>query len=241
MRWTRFSARTTLSAGALELATGVAVCVGLVRVLAGIAMAAQGAIFSGLLAYTRRNGVAGDCGCLGWRDSAYGMTWRGLARAGWVLAAGLLDLTVGWPGPSGLTRPWSAAGTVGGGIVVTLLSVNLPYRTPSCNRRLWYPRRDTLDALTRHAVFAAMAAAAGPLGKEFAYRRVRCSEEFWFPATLACGPARQALVFRVTHAPGGGLAVHACWQDGVPAAARRRALTGSMARRLAPDGDGTPA
>jgi hypothetical protein len=102
-------------------------------------------------------------------------------------------------------------------------------------------RRDTLDALTRHAVFASMAAAAGPLGKEFAYRRVRCSEEFWFPATLARGPAPQTVVFRVTHAPGGGLAVHASWQDRMPAAARRDTLTTIMARRLARREDGTPA
>jgi hypothetical protein len=186
-------------------------------------MAGQGAVFTGLLANARRVGAPGGCGCLGRRGGGEAVTWRSLARALWVVAAGVLQVTAPWPGPGSLTRPGPLAGAVAGGILVALLSAGLPYRTPRCHRRLWYPVRETAAALAAHSTFAAMAATAGPLGTAFGYRRIRCVEELWFPASAAPGQAPKIVDFRVTHGPTGALAVHASLRDEMPGPARRRA------------------
>lgn len=215
--------RIEVAAAALECATAAAVLTGLVPAVAGTVMAGQGAVFTGLLANARRVDAPGGCGCLGRRGGSEAVTPRSFARALWVLAAGLLQLVAPWPGPGSLTRPGPLAGAVAGGIVVALLSAGLPYRTPWCHRRLWYPLRETARALVGHPAFAAIATAAGPLGTAFAYRRVRCVEEFWFPAPAAPGEAPRIASFRVTHGPTGDLAVHASLRDDeMPGPARRR-------------------
>jgi hypothetical protein len=101
--------------------------------------------------------------------------------------------------------------------VLALLSLRTPLRTPVCHRRIWRPARATLRALTGHAVFAAMADAAGPFGPVTRYRRNGCTEEFWFAAAPPVSDVRgqaRAVVFRVRPtSPGGTLAVQASLQD----------------------------
>jgi hypothetical protein len=80
-----------------------------------------------------------------------------------------------------------------GAAVLMLLGARGAMATPLCRRRFWRPARATLRALTGHAVFAAMAEAAGPLGRVASHRRLGCADEFWFPAASA-GPGR-AVVF----------------------------------------------
>src|ERR1700689_3478608 len=102
----------TLTAGVAECATGAAVCAGLFHAIAGIAMAGQGLAFVGLLSYVRTARIPRDCGCIRWRQAAGqgAVSWRALARAAWILAAGALDVTVRRPAGASLSRSWFAAG-----------------------------------------------------------------------------------------------------------------------------------
>jgi hypothetical protein len=201
--------RVEIGAAAVECLTSTALLAGLAPEAAGAALAAQGVVFTVLLANARRVGVPGGCGCIGWRRTgAESMTWRSQARALWVVAAGLLQLTAPWPGLVGLARPGPVAGAVAGAILVVLLSARVP-RTPRCHRRLWLPLRDTLQALQRHPVYTAMAAAAGPPADVFGYRRAGCADELWFPVVGVPGDVPRTICFRVAHGRDGTLIVHA--------------------------------
>jgi hypothetical protein len=198
--------------GGLECAVGVAVVA--YPVAGGPAMAALGAAFCAVLGYARVKRVPGGCGCVEWRTpprpAGQRVSWPDIARSAMLFGAGLAAAVLR-PGPAaGVNRAWFGAGLLAGAAVLTLLSLT-PLRTPVCHRPIWRPARATLRALTGHAVFAAMADAAGPFGPVTRYRRAGCTEEFWFAAAqpITGGQAR-AVVFRVRHtSPGGTLAVQA--------------------------------
>lgn len=234
--------RVEVGAAALECLTGAAVVAGLAPRAAGVALAGQGVVFSALLAHARLVGAKGGCGCMGWRRAGAGsVTWRSLARALWVLAAGLIQLATPWPGPAALARPGALAGAVAGGILVVLLGAGVP-RTPRCHRRLWRPLGETLRALREHPVYAAMAAAAGPFGTAVGYRREGCADELWFPVVSGPGDGPHTVCFRVAHGPDGALTVHAVVRNELPAPASRRAARspgaaqGPLARAQGPIG-----
>jgi len=217
------------AAGAAECATGAAVCAGIFPVLAGATMAGLGAVFTALLLNARRAAVPGGCGCLRWRHGEAGaVTWLVIARAGWILAAGLASVALPRPGLPFFARPWFYAGVAAGSIMLALLSAAPASYRGLCGWQRWLPVRGTLASLTRHPVFAAMAGPAGLFGQEFGYRRAGCAEEFWFRASpeSQCRPG--AVVFRVMRLPGGALAVHASVRDAMPPAARRRAWPGPL-------------
>jgi hypothetical protein len=199
--------------GGLECAVGVAAAT--YPVAGGAAMAVLGAAFCALLGYARVKRVPGGCGCVEWRTprpAAQRVSWPEIVRSAVLFGAGLAA-TILRPGePGAVSRAW-LGGLLAGGAVLTLLSLRLPLRTPVCHRPVWRPARATLRGLTGHAVFAAMAGAAGPLGPVTRYRRTGCTEEFWFAAAQPVNDVRseaRAVVFRVRHtSPGGILAVQA--------------------------------
>jgi hypothetical protein len=206
--------------GGLECAVGVAVAVGADPVAGGAAMAAAGAAFCAVLGYARVKRVPGGCGCVEWRTAARPaarrVSWPEIARSAMLLAAGLAAAVLR-PGAAGaVNRAWFGAGVLAGGAVLALLSLRTPLRTPVCHRPIWRPARAAVRALTGHAVFAAMADAAGPFGPVMRYRRTGCTEEFWFTAARGSNDVRgedRAVVFRVRHAsPDGTLAVQASVQ-----------------------------
>ena len=196
--------------GGLECAVGVAV--GAYPAVGGAAMAVLGAAFCALLGYARVKRVPGGCGCVAWRTPArpaeQRVSWPDIARSALLFGAGLAAAVLR-PGEA-VGRTWFAVGLLAGGTVLTLLSFT-PLRTPVCHRRIWRPARATLRALTGHAVFVAMADAAGPFGPVTRYRRTGCTEEFWFAAaqSMTGGQAR-AVIFRVRPtSPDGTLAIQA--------------------------------
>jgi len=195
--------------GGLECAVGVTVWAD--PLAGGAAMAVLGAAFCALLGYARVKRVPGGCGCVEWRrparPAAQRVSWPEIARSATLLGAGLAAAVLRPGGTGPVDRAWFGAGLLAGGAVLTLLSLR---RTPVCHRPVWRPARSTLRALTGHAVFAAMAGAAGPLGPVTRHRRAGCTEEFWFAVR---GQAR-AVVFRVRHtSPDGTLAVQASLRD----------------------------
>jgi hypothetical protein len=200
--------------GGLEGAVGVAVCV--YPVAGGAAMAVLGAAFCALLGYARIKRVPGGCGCVEWRTptrpAAQRVSWPEIVRSAMLLAAGLAAAILPPGRPDAVNRIWFGAGMLAGAAVLTLLSLT-PLRTPVCHRPIWRPGRATLRALTGHAVFAAMAGAAGPFGPVTRYRRTGCTEEFWFPAAQPsndAGSQARVVIFRVRHtSPDGTLAVQA--------------------------------
>jgi hypothetical protein len=225
------------AAGGVECAVGVVVCAGVLPAVGGAVMAGLGAAFCGLLGYARIRGLPGGCGCIEWRPPAAPasrtVSWREIARSAVVLGAGIAlaatapsvlgtsvlgtsvlgtsVLGTSVPGPSGLG--WFGAGLLAAGVVLILLSVRAPWRTPVCHRPLWRPARSTLRALTGHGVYLAMAASAGPLGPLSRHHRTGCADEFWFTAPDGGGEQR-AVVFLVRYgAPGGALAVRASVRD----------------------------
>jgi hypothetical protein len=222
-----------LTAAVAECATGAAVGAGLFPVIAGIAMAAQGAAFVVLLSYVRMARIPGDCGCIRWRQPGGpgAVSWRALARAAWILAAGVLDVTARRPAGASLSRPWFDAGCAAALLALAGLSADLPPRTVRCHRRLWLPARGTLAALTRNALFQAMADAAGPFGPEVGYLRAGCTDEFWFQAVPGTGPPASAVLFRVSHtARGASLAVQASVETEIPVLRQAHRRPVSVAR-----------
>ena len=204
--------------GGLEIAVGVAVVAD--PVAGGAAMTAAGAAFCALLGYARVKRVPGGCGCVQWRTparpAAQLVSWPDIVRSAILLGAGLAAVLLRPGETAPVNRAWFGAGLLAGGAVLTLLSFT-PLRTPVCHRRIWRPTRATLRALTGHAVFAAMAGAAGPLGPVTSYRRAGCTEEFWF----AVRDEARAVVFRVRHTrPDGTLAVQASLRDISPTITR---------------------
>src|SRR5258708_1391500 len=208
--------------GAVECMTGAAVCLGAVPLLAGSAMAVLGSTFAALLVQARRTGAPGGCGCLPWRYPAGAITWPAIMRAGCVLAAGVTDAAIRLPGPSAIGHAWFDTGAVAAAIVYVLLSVHWPVRTPRCHRRLWFPTREGLTALTGNAVFTAFAESYGPFTAAVGYRRDGCTDQF----SLAAGSAepRRELLFDVSRGPGGTVAVRASVHDGL--------LAGGLGGRL---------
>lgn len=225
------------AAGCAECAVGAVVCAQLLPVAGAAVMAGLGASFCVLLGYARVKRVPGGCGCIEWRVPVAApvrtVSWREIARSAVVLAAGtaaavssagvsagvstarVSSAAVAVPaGVAAYGQGWFAAGLAAGAVVLVLLSLPPVWRTPVCHRPLWRPARATLQALTQHGVYRAMAASAGPLGPLARYRKTGCSDEFWFPA--ADGGEQRSVVFVVRHgSPGGALAVRASLQDGV--------------------------
>jgi uncharacterized membrane protein HdeD (DUF308 family) len=201
--------------GVLECAAGAAV--GIYPVAGAVAMAVLGAAFCALLGYVRVKRVPGGCGCVEWRTpTAQRVSWPEIVRSAMLFGVGLAAAVLRPGEAAAVSRAWFGAGLLAGGAALTLLSLRGPLRTPVCHRPIWRPARATLRALTGHAVFTAMADAAGPFGIVTRYRRTGCTEEFWFaaaqPASDVPGDAR-AVVFRVRHtSPGGPLAVQASLQ-----------------------------
>jgi Methylamine utilisation protein MauE len=209
--------RAELAVGAAELAMGVLVCSGVSRVLGGVVLASFGAVFCVLLGYVRVKRVPGDCGCIRWRSAQETApepaTWRAMVRSGMLFCVGTAYVMVPAGTAGAPDRAWFGGGMLAGGTVMVLLSMHLPVRTRVCQWPPWRRIRTRLRVLAGHEMFAEMAASAGPFGPVARYRRTGCTDEFWF--TAATGPARQAVVFRVSHAaPDGRLAVHASVRDG---------------------------
>jgi hypothetical protein len=195
--------------GAVECITGTAVCAGWFQRVSGIAMAAEGALFCSVLAFTMRSGLRGGCNCMGWRRTAAPITWRTVARAGWLVGTGAVDATVVRIADSRTEWLWVAAGVVTGGVVLILLSMNWPPRTPICHRPLWTSAGKVANALMEAPVFQAAEDANGSFRREFVHRRRRCVDEFSFSIEGAQPSANDAMVFRVRFASSGVMAVQA--------------------------------
>ncbi len=207
---------TGLAAGGVECGTGVLVCSGAYPVLGGAGMAALGAVFCILLAYVIVRQIPGGCGCIRWRTTpgtaAEAVTWRTMTRSGMLFGAGIAYMVVSAAAANAPRGDWFGGGVAASGIVLVLLSMPVPVRTPVCRRPLWRQMRTTLRALTSHEMFAAMAASAGPFESVARYRRTGCADEFWFRAVT--GQDSQAVVFQVHQAvPGARLAVHTTLRD----------------------------
>ncbi len=207
---------TGLAAGGVECVTGVLVCSGAYPVLGGAGMAALGAVFCILLGYVLVKQIPGGCGCIRWRTApetaAEAVTWRAMARSGMLLGAGIAYMLVSADAANAHRGDWFGGGVVASGIVLVLLSMHMPVRTPVCRRPLWRQTRTTLRAVTSHEMFAAMAASAGPFEPVARYRRTGCTDEFWF--TAVTGQDSQAVVFQVHQGvPGALLAVHTSLRD----------------------------
>ncbi len=207
---------TGLAAGGVECGTGVLVCSGAYPVLGGAGMAALGAVFCILLAYVIVRQIPGGCGCIRWRTTpgtaAEAVTWRTMTRSGMLFGAGIAYMVVSAAAANAPRGDWFGGGVAASGIVLVLLSMPVPVRTPVCRRPLWRQMRTTLRALTSHEMFAAMAASAGPFESVARYRRTGCADEFWFRAVT--GQDSQAVVFQVHQAvPGARLAVHTSLRD----------------------------
>jgi hypothetical protein len=204
---------TGLVAGAVECVTGVLVCSGAYPVLGGAGMAALGAVFCVLVAYVFVRQIPGGCGCMRWRTApetaAEAVTWRAMANSGMLFGAGIAYMIVSADAANAPRWGWFGGGVVASGIVLMLLSMPMPVRTPVCRRPLWRQMRTTLRVLTSHEMFAAMAASAGPFEPVARYRRTGCIDEFWFTAVTG-----HAVVFQVHQAvPGARLAVHTSLRD----------------------------
>jgi hypothetical protein len=205
--------RVELAAGGFECAVGLAVGARLAPLPGCVAMALLGAGFCALLGYARWKRVLGNCGCIQWRPApvppGQTVSWREIARAALLSVAGAAGAAAAAHQPGIADHGWFGAGLLAGAAGAVLLSFSGPPRTPVCRRRLWLPGRATLRALTGHAVFAAMAESAGPLGPVARHSREGCADEFWFPVA-AEGGASRAVVFQVQHRrPGANLAVRA--------------------------------
>ena len=228
--WRRFG----LAAGGAECVAGAVVCSGRFPVAGGAALAALGAVFCALLGYVQVRKIPGGCGCIRWRPAsgttASGTTASGTAAqapAGRAVIRGAVLLGAGLAyAVAGIGAPrlwwWFGAGAAAGMVVLVLLSRPDPVRTPVCGRPLWRRTSATLRVLASHETFAAMAGSAGPFGPVVRYRRLGCTDEFWFTVPPEHGPAQQGLpdqgsraaVFRVRWvAPGARLAVHTSLRD----------------------------
>ena len=210
---------------------------------------AAGAGFCVLLGYARVRRVPGGCGCIQWRTApppAAGIvSWREIARAALVAAAGAVGAVFLRGEAGAVDRPWFWAGIAAGGGLLMLLSMRTLPRTPVCRRPVWFPARATLPTLAGHGVFEAMAESAGPFGPVVRYRRSGCSEEFWVTPLPpgATGPGRagdggqRAVVFRTQYATrGGGLAVQASVRDAEAVADRPARSIGARDSMLAGHG-----
>jgi hypothetical protein len=215
---------------AAETWAGCAECVAGLGVVAGVrwaapVMAGLGAAFCVLLGYVRVRRVPGGCGCIEWRaparPAARTVSWAELARSAMVLAAGVIGVAAARGGAAAFGHVWFGAGVLAGGAACLLLSVPAPWRTPFCHRPLWRPGRATLQALTEHGVFQAMAESAGPFGPPVRRSASGCTDEFWF-TRAGSDEAGPSVVFQVRHA----------WPD------RSLTVRASLLSVAAPDGAG---
>ncbi len=225
------------AAGTVECATAAAVCLGAAPVVTGPVMAALGTVFTVLLVRARRSRAPGGCGCLPWRGAADRITWRAIARAGCVLAAGVADLGAA---PAGLRQAGHAGfdlGALMAALAYTLLSMQLPVRTPRCHRSPWFPARHALRAVTGNAMFGSFLDSHGPLLSGPRYQREGCTDQFSFilPAETAGSAVRpRELTFDVVHGPGGAVALRAAVRDGArPVAGRPMKLPATVRIRPA--------
>ena len=238
----------TWAAGGVECAVGVLVCSGAYPAVGGASMAVLGAVFCALLGYVRVKRVLGGCGCTRWgataETAADSVTWRSLARGALLLGAGVADALVRADAAAASQLGWFMAGIITGGLVLVVLSVRMPVRTPICRRPLLRRTQAMLGALAGYETFAAMAASAGPFSPAVRHRRTGCTDEFWF--TPADGQAGQAVIFRVNHAVNSPLpAVHISLRDSrapeVPWPDRTVTMPGRLAGMAQPPGPGRAA
>ena len=212
-----------LTAGAVECTAGAVLVSGRFPVPGGVALAVLGTVFCALLGYVRVMRIPGGCGCVQWRPGLAKASelpgWRAIGRAGVMAAAGVAYAVAGegvapvWSGLGVAPQRdwWFVGGVVMGLLVLLVLSVPGAVGTPRCRRPLWRQRSATLRALARHEAFAAMAGSAGPFGPEVRYRRLGCTDEFWF---TPADPGGRAAVFQVRRAARGTrLAVHTSLRD----------------------------
>jgi hypothetical protein len=209
-----------LSAGLAECATGLLVCSRILPAAGGAAMAGLGLVFVGSLIHARQAGASGGCGCIGWKRRATSETirLREIARAVWIVIAGVLCAVVQAPASPPFGQPLLYAGFAAGCLILVLLSVSVD-AAPSRLRCGWRRRRNarsTLATLAGHPVYEAMAESVGPFASEFGYRGAGCTEEYWFAGSRGPTSARQVTAFRVTHLPGRELAVQASLEDRMP-------------------------
>jgi hypothetical protein len=199
-------------AGAAECAVGTIVCLGLLPVAGGAApCVAGGAGLSGLglafvsvTSYARATRAPGGCGCLRWKHAEQRVTWRAITRACCVLAAGIADLLAGSPRPGNLASPWSGLGALVGTCVLIVMTVRMVPRS-RCQRRLWWPTRDALRALTDHPVFEAITGkAVAPSRSAFTHSRDGCADLFFLPDPADPG---QGTMFQVSREENGVVAV----------------------------------
>ncbi len=224
------------AAGTVECATAAAVCLGAAPVVAGSVMAALGAVFTVLLVQARRGRAPGGCGCLSWRRAADRITWRAIARAGCVLAAGVADLTAAPIALRQADHAWFALGALTAALVYTLLSVQWPARTLRCRRSLWFPARNALRTVAGNAMFGSFLDSHGPLLSGPRYRRVGCTDQFSFivPAEADSAVRHRELLFDVVHGAAGAVAVRAAVRDGArPAEGRLMKLPATVRIRSA--------
>ncbi len=97
--------------GVLEALVAATVLLPPALLLDGVAATALGAGFCGYVGYARLAAPDSSCGCLGTKQSP--VSWRAIARAGLMLAAGIAMLVSG-------TAWWSALST---GVSVTLVAL----------------------------------------------------------------------------------------------------------------------
>ena len=206
-RWRRVEP----AAGLAETATGAAVCAALHPVAAGAALAALGAIFSGLLAHARRAEAPGGCACVRRSKNAdTAIAWPVQARAALLPAAGVVEALVRLPRPMPLTGAGAVVGAAGISTLILMLRAEGPWHAGPCRLRILSRPRATAKTLMKHGVFEAMADAVGPFAAGFAYRREGCVDEFRFAALPRPGRTDRTVAFRVSRiARGGGLAVEA--------------------------------
>jgi hypothetical protein len=198
------------AAGVVEAATGVAVCVAFDPVVAGAALATQGAIFSVLLAYARRAKASGGCSCIrSSKDPDKLVAWPVQARAAWLLVAGVVEALVRLPRPAVGTGDGLIIGFVGLSTLLLMLAAEASWQSPRCNLPIPLRPRNTARVLMRHGVYAAMADAVGPFVEDFSYHREGCVEVFQFAATARPGRADRTVAFRVSRPARGALAVEA--------------------------------
>jgi hypothetical protein len=203
-----------LTAGGTECVTGAVVCSGAYRMLGCVSLTTLGAVFCTLLTYVLVKQVPGGCGCIKWRaatgTAAEAPTWRAMARSGMLLGVGIAYTAVSADAANAARQYWFGGGVAAGVTVLVLLSMPGPVRTPVCRRPLWRNTRTTLRALASHEMFAATVGSAGPFGPVVRYRRIGCTDEFWFTALTSS----EAVVFQVHRAaPGARLAVHMSLRD----------------------------
>ena len=235
----------TWAAGGVECAAGLLVCSGAYPAVGGASMAVLGAVFCALLGYVRVKRVPGGCGCIRWsaaaETAADSVTLRSVARGALLFGAGVADALVRADGAMASQPGWFMAGIITGGIVLVVLSVRMPVRTPICRRPLLRRTQAMLGALAGYETFAAMTASAGPFSPAVRHRRSGCTDEFWF--TPADGQASQAVIFRVNHAVNNPLpAVHISLWDSrapeVPWPDRTITMPGRLAGMAQPSGPG---